>query len=119
MVWYVGLCTGAAVRPISQPPGNSTVIRTARLWGIPLVLLAAFGTARADSYYMVVFGAQSMPQLPRYSHSWATFVRIPSDCGCGRPADAAPVEWFTISWLPCKVELTPNTPFAEPGRNFD
>jgi hypothetical protein len=75
--------------------------------------------ARADSYYMVVFGAQSMPQLPRYSHSWATFVRIPGDCGCGAPADAAPVEWFTISWMPCKIELTPNTPFAEPGRNLD
>jgi hypothetical protein len=94
------------------------MVRTTRHWGVSLIVLAALGTARADSYYMVVFGAQSMPQLPRYSHSWATFVRIPGDCGCGPPVQPAPVEWFTISWLPTKVELTPNNPFSEPGRNF-
>jgi hypothetical protein len=84
-----------------------------------LVLLAAGGGVRADSYYVVVFGAESKPQRPKYSHSWATFVHVCGDDVCGPPTADAAIEWFTISWLPCKVELTPNRPFAETGRNFD
>src|SRR5437764_6386841 len=88
---------------------------------LALTLAVALPAAvRADCYYVVVFGAEPKPQRPKYSHSWATFVRIPGCAPCGPPApDAGPVEWFTISWLPCKVELTVNTLVAEPGRNFD
>jgi hypothetical protein len=94
---------------------------TARSLAVALALFAAAGSARADAYYVVVFGAESKPQRPKYSHSWATFVRIPGceQCGPTPAADSGPVEWFTISWLPCKVELTPNVPFSEPGRNID
>src|SRR5438128_6857655 len=42
-----------------------------------LLLLASF--TRADTFYVVVFGAVSDPHRPKYSHSWATFVRIPDD----------------------------------------
>jgi hypothetical protein len=94
--------------------------QTARWFAAAFVLIAAVGAARADSYYVVVFGAESKPPRPKYSHSWATFVRVPGCDQCGPPVgDSGPVEWFTISWLPCKVELTPNVPFSEPGRNFD
>jgi hypothetical protein len=93
--------------------------RTARFVAASLVFVAAVGSARADTFYVVVFGAESKPPRPKYSHSWATFVRLPGCAPCGPPAPAAgPVEWLTISWLPCKVELTPNVPFSEPGRNF-
>jgi hypothetical protein len=84
-----------------------------------LVLLAASGGAQADTYYVVVFGAESKPQRPKFSHSWATFVRVCGDDSCGPPVADAKIEWFTISWLPCKIELTPNRLFSEPGRNFD
>src|SRR3954471_17905872 len=94
--------------------------RPLRYWVAALGLLAMVGSARADTFYVVVFGAESKPPRPKYSHSWAVFVRIPGAAPCGPPIpDAGPPEWFTISWLPCKVELTVNTPFAEPGRNFD
>ncbi len=94
--------------------------RSAHCWAAAVALLAALGTARADTYYVIVFGAESKPPRPKYSHSWAVFVRFPGCAPCGPPAlDAGPPEWFTISWLPCKVELTPNVPFSEPGRNFD
>jgi hypothetical protein len=88
--------------------------------GAAFALLATVGAARADAYYVVVFGAESRPQRPKFSHSFATFVHIPGGCPCGPPVpDAGLAEWFTISWLPCKIELTPNVPFSEPGRNFD
>jgi len=91
--------------------------RTVRGLLAALLLLAAGGGLRADSYYVIVFGAESKPERPKYSHSWATFVHVCGDA-CGPPSPGQ-MEWFTISWLPCKVELTPHTPLAEPGRNFD
>jgi hypothetical protein len=96
------------------------MMRATRFWAAAIATLIALGGARADTYYMVVFGSDSRPMRPRFSHSWATFVRVPGGCPCGPPTpDAAPIEWFTISWLPCKVVLTPHTLFAEPGHNFD
>ena len=94
--------------------------RPARHWAAALALVLTANAARADKFYVVVFGAESKPPRAKYSHSWATFVRIPGGCPCG-PAvpNAGPIDCFTISWLPCKVELTINTLFAEPGRNFD
>ena len=96
------------------------MLRTARFCIAVFCLFTGTTAARADAYYVVVFGAESKPQRPKFSHSWATFVRIPGGCPCGPPApDAGLPEWFTISWMACKVELTPNVPFSEPGRNFD
>jgi hypothetical protein len=95
------------------------MIRLNRYWRAAIVLLAAFGSARADTFYVVVFGADSKPQRPKFSHSWATFVRLPGDCGCGPPADPKPLESITISWMPCKIELTPHRPLSEPGTNLD
>jgi len=82
---------------------------------------AAFlGSARADAYYVVVLRAQTVPQRPKSSHSRATFVRVPGVCARGPPAaEAQPIESFAISWMPCKMELTPNRPLSEPGRNLD
>src|SRR5258708_2515481 len=95
------------------------MFRGIRSWIAALALLAVVGGARADTFYVVVFGAHSKPQRPKYSHSFATFVRIPGDCPGGRPADPGAVEVFTISWMPAKIELTPNWPLPEPGINLD
>jgi hypothetical protein len=102
-------------------PRTDTMLRTVRLAGALAVLLAAVGAARADSYFVVVFGAQSRPPRPKYSHSWAVFLRLPGGCAPGGPpaADAGPPEVVVISWLPCVVELHPNRPLPEEGRNFD
>src|SRR5207302_558731 len=88
-----------ARRPRLVPRGqwDPPMTRTIRFWGATLALLAAAASARADSYYVVVFGAESKPQRPKYSHSWAVFVRVP---GCGQPAAGTPVEAFVISWMP-------------------
>jgi hypothetical protein len=94
---------------------------TRKLHGLlaAVVLASIGGAAHGDSYYVVVFGAQTNPPRPKYSHSWATFIHVFGNECCGPPTADPKIEWFTISWMPCKVELTPHTPFAEPGRNFD
>jgi hypothetical protein len=75
------------------------------------VALAAAPLAAQDRYYAIVFGAETKPKQPKFSHSWAVFVRTD---GCGHLREA-----HTISWLPCEVELHPNRLLPEPGRNFD
>src|SRR5437764_8123229 len=87
---------------------------------LALTLAVALPAAvRADCYYVVVFGAQSKPQRPKYSHSWATFVRVP-DPSCGPPAPGGgQLEIFTISWMPAEIELHPNRLLPEPGINLD
>jgi hypothetical protein len=74
-----------------------------------LTILVVADSAMADEYFAVVFGAQSDPKRPKFSHSWATFVRVGQDSP----------EILTISWMPCKLEITPNRPIAEQGVNLD
>jgi len=67
-----------------------------------------------ERYYLLVFGAQTTPKLPRFTHTWVTVVRVaPAAPGC-RPA----VEAHTIIWLPEKVFINTLWPCVEPGRNF-
>jgi hypothetical protein len=64
----------------------------------------------ADCYFVVVFGAQRpVIKMPRYSHSFATFVHQFPD---GR------LEAFSISWLPQTGRVRPLWPWPETGRNF-
>jgi hypothetical protein len=95
--------------------------RTLGLLGGLIALFGLHSPARADSYYVIVFGAQSKPQRPKYSHSWAAFVRVPGEaCDGPPPPDAGPPEVVSISWLPRRgVDLQVNALFAEEGFNFD
>jgi hypothetical protein len=66
--------------------------------------------ARAqDRYYLLVFSAQHCPNLPRYSHSFATFVH----------AGTKGLECQTISWLPATLVIRPCAPDPEPGRRLE
>jgi hypothetical protein len=93
--------------------------RITRFCGALIALTLAAGAARADQYYVVVFGAESKPQRPKFSHSWAVFVHTPGCDECGPPAEGEPVEWFVISWNAAKESLNPWDPLPEVGRNFD
>ena len=55
-----------------------------------VALLAFAAGGRADTYYVVVFYAESRPQRPKYSHSWATFVHVCGCDTCGPPAPGRP-----------------------------
>jgi hypothetical protein len=76
-------------------------MRTILRWAlaIPFALSAlSVGTARGeDRYYAMIFGSQSSSKLLRYTHTWATFVRVVGEGDDPRGYQVYP---HTISWLP-------------------
>lgn len=67
-----------------------------------------------DTYYLLVFGMQKpVINNPNYTHSFATFVRIP-----GGPTPCG-IESFTISWMPRNLAVRAHALLPEPGINLD
>lgn len=65
-------------------------------------------------FYLLVFSAQTVPKIPRYTHSWITFVRVrPSPPGAG-----SIIEQHTISWMPRSLRIRTFRPKIEPGVNL-
>ncbi len=82
---------------------------------LALLLLAA--SARADEYYdMAMFGAQTTPNDPNYSHTFAAFVRASGDGPC--PTAFTVEDSFTISWLPADLKVRTRALLPECGHNF-
>jgi hypothetical protein len=75
---------------------------------------AAVAAAPGERYFILVFGSQSTPKRPKYTHSWATVVKV---AGCEGPGASA-VEEQTISWLPASLDIRPGSFRVEPGANF-
>jgi hypothetical protein len=68
-----------------------------------------------ERYYCLVFSAESVPKLPRYTHTWVTAVRAtPGRPGCPPELDAQ-----TISWLPASLRIEPFDLCVERGVNLD
>jgi len=68
-----------------------------------------------ERYYCLIFSAQSVPKLPRFSHTWATVVRVSQGEDGGPPA----LDAQTISWMPAVIDIHPYDFFVEPGVNLD
>jgi hypothetical protein len=68
-----------------------------------------------ERYYLLVFSSQSTPKLPRYTHTWATVVRVRGR-GPNRPLEIEPQ---TISWLPATLHVRTWNLRVEPGVNVD
>lgn len=85
------------------------------LWAVLVFLAVPSGFCRAgDWYYLLVFGSESTPKLPRFTHTWATFVKVSGPC-----AGPYQIECQTISWYAAKLELTPWRALPECGVNLD
>jgi hypothetical protein len=69
-----------------------------------------------ECYFLIVFGAQRVPNDPRYSHSFAAFIRATCEGPC---ADNYILEHHTISWLPETMEIRLLRLRPERGHNFD
>src|SRR5262249_23002992 len=68
-----------------------------------------------ERYYMIVFGSQSVPLRPKYTHTWATAVRV-----VDQGPDTAPlIDHYTISWMPATLDIRPWRFSVEPGTNLD
>jgi hypothetical protein len=89
-------------------------------WAIVLLcagLLPPVPSARGgERYYAMVFGSQTSPKRLRYTHTWATFVRVMDDPGV---PGACQVYQHSISWLPETLEVRVWNLFPEPGVNLD
>jgi hypothetical protein len=83
-----------------------------------LLLLILLPTiARGDEYYyMLVFGTQRYLSHPKYSHTFATFVKA---TGTGPCLDTYQLEVHTLSWLPESLRIDTFALHPEPGRAFD
>jgi hypothetical protein len=83
----------------------------------PLALLLLAGSARADDfYYVAVFGSQTIPADPDYSHTFAAFVRASGEGPC--PAAFNVEDCFCISWLPANLKVRTRALLPECGHNF-
>jgi hypothetical protein len=67
-----------------------------------------------ERYFVLVFGSQSTPKQPKYTHTWATVVKV---TGCGAPG-APSVEEQTISWMPASLDIHPMSFCVEQGANL-
>lgn len=87
------------------------------LWlsALAAVLLMAKPVQANVHYYMLIFGAQTQPKLPRFTHTFCTIVRVVDAFpACPNPL----IEAYTISWLPQTMRIHPYRLRAEPGHNF-
>jgi hypothetical protein len=68
-----------------------------------------------ERYYLLIFGSETCPRIPKLTHSWATVVKVPV---CA--PDATPVaEHHSISWMPATLEIRPWYICVEPGVNLN
>ena len=73
-------------------------------------------TRAADAYYLLMFGSQQVPNNPKYSHTFATFVHASWP---GPARGPARLEVFTISWMPENGDIRPLALLPECGRNYE
>jgi hypothetical protein len=91
--------------------------RAAAVLAVAAALALLSGTAGAEEHhYVIVFAAQGDPVLPRYSHTFATFVRA---VGPGPNPACWAVEAHSISWGPASGEIRAVRFFSERGANLD
>jgi hypothetical protein len=67
-----------------------------------------------ERYYVLIFSSENALKQPRYTHTWATAVRV-TDQGLGRPPG---IEHHTISWMPATLDVRPPRFYMEPGVNL-
>ena len=88
-------------------------------WILALTLVAAPlapGVGRGAQFdYVILFAFESEPDLPRFAHTFATFVRATGEGPC---ADRYALEAHTISWYPADGDVRLARFCPEPGVNL-
>jgi hypothetical protein len=107
--WYcLGLALvtcGCGVRGLAPPTPAANLS--------PLDFLAAPPPAN-ERYYVLLFGSQTKPRIPRHTHTWATMVKVTQAEGA-EPS----LETQTISWLPDSGRVRVWKIHVEPGSNLE
>ena len=95
-------CGALAVRP----PTPAAALTDPELLAAP--------APQNERYFLIVFGSQTTPRIGRYTHTWATVVKVTELPGA-QPA----VEEHTISWLPDSLDIRVWRLRVEPASNLD
>src|SRR5438067_4798530 len=102
------------MRQRQSPPCRSLLFGA-----VVLLALGLPGRAQAgEAYFVVMFGAQRIPNNPNYAHTFSTFVRI-TWAGNGPCCRPFAVEAHTISWTPRTLVIRIQALLPECGDNFD
>jgi hypothetical protein len=105
---YVALAlwlTGCAANDV-RPPSPAQNLDPRQLLAMP--------TPPNERYYIMIFGSQSTPKMPRFSHSFASVVKVTD-----QPGAAPTIEQHTISWMPATLRIHPWRFRVEEGTNLD
>jgi hypothetical protein len=78
--------------------------------------IAALLPATGEHFYMMIFSAQRAWNVPKYTHTFATFVKAG---GQPEPDKEHPFESHTISWLATRKKVCLFRLWPEPGLNLD
>jgi hypothetical protein len=96
-------CAGNDVRP----PSPAQNINPGELLATP--------APPNERYYLMIFGSQTTPKVPRFVHTWATIVKVTDQCDGRAPL----IEQHTISWMPATLKIKPWRFRVEEGVNLD
>jgi hypothetical protein len=79
-------------------------------------LLSATPATAADRNFVFIFSSQSCPKLPRFTHVWASMVKV---TGADLPFTQRTLQLDTISWFPATLSVHTFRLRPEPGINLD
>ena len=96
-------------------------MRSKHIAGVVLFVGLCAGGSGASArggefYYEMIFGSQNSPKQFKYSHTWATFIRV---VGEGPDVNTYAIEAHTISWMPKSLDVKVLSRRPEPGVNLD
>lgn len=87
----------------------------AKVCCVALCLFLAAVTHAEERYYIIIFGSQSEPKLPRYTHTFGCVIRA---TGCGDNYWDYELEVHTISWMAASLEVKPWLLLPQKGVNL-
>ncbi len=91
-----------------RPPSPATLVLAAELE-------RTTPTPPGERYFALVYGSQSTPKVPKYTHTWATVVRTSA---ATETSPGTILEHHTISWMPATLDIQTKRFAIEPGVNL-
>ncbi len=112
--------TVPAGAPAAAPPDSKPVLSA------PVPPAEVLPIKPKVRYFLMIFGAESVPKRGRWTHTWMTIVRATPKSGVVDPYDPAADQKkyydllaHTISWMPQSLRIRVLKLRAEPGVNLD
>jgi hypothetical protein len=106
LILTCGIASSGCASLAQKPPTPAAEISARQAAAIP--------APPGERYFILVFGSQSTPKVPKYTHTWASVVKV---TGCDGPG-APTIEEHTISWMPATLDIHPTSFRVEPGTNL-